>query len=98
MRKIFLFLLLPVIGFSQSASVLKVRAYRQSNEHELISDYRQFLGIPNVAADIDNIQRNATWIMNHMRAKGIAQVQLLNGRTPNKPPAVCGEVIVPGAK
>ena len=98
MQKIFLFLLLPVLGLSQSASVLKVREYRKSKEQELISYYRQFLEIPNVASDIDNIQRNATWIMNHMRAKGIEQVQLLNARTPNKPPAVYGEVVVPGAK
>ena len=98
MRKFLLFLLFPIFGFSQSAAVLKVRDYRKSKEFELVNEYRQFLGIPNVAADIENIHRNASWIMDHMRARGIANVQLLQTKTPNKPPAVYGEVLVPGAK
>lgn len=98
MRKFLFFLLLPSLGFAQSAAVIKVREHRMQNEHVLLDAYRSFLRIPNVAADMDNINRNANWIMDHMSASGIQHVQLLYPVTPNKPPAVYGEVKTPGAK
>jgi len=98
MRKILFFLLLPCFGFAQSAAVLKVRAYRQQNENVLLDAYRSFLSIPNVAADMDNIKRNASWMMDYMEASGIQNVQLLYPTTKDKPPAVYGEVKTPGAK
>lgn len=98
MRKLFIFLLLPSLSLAQSEAVLKVRDYRKSKEAELIASYRSFLGIPNVAADIENIRLNASWIMNYMRGYGISNVQLLTPTTKDKPPAVYGEVITPGAK
>ena len=98
MRKFLFFLLLPSIGFAQSAAVLKVRDYRIAKEAELISSYRSFLSIPNVAADIDNIRQNAAWIMHAMQDIGISNVKLLNPITKDKPPAVYGEVNTPGAK
>lgn len=98
MRKFLLLLLLPAMGFSQSDDVLKVREYRKANASQLITDYRQFLSIPNVAADIDNIRKNANWIMQYMQSYGISNIQLLLPTTKDKPPAVYGEVITPGAK
>ncbi|MEN9372109.1 MAG: hypothetical protein RLZZ64_1184, partial [Bacteroidota bacterium] len=92
MRKFLFFLLLPSLGLAQSAAVLKVREHRKQNENVLLDAYRSFLSIPNVAADMDNIKRNADWIMEYMKASGIEHVQLLQPVTPNKPPAVYGEV------
>ena len=44
-----------------------------------------------------NIKKNANWISDYMKSKGISNVQLLHPKTSDKPPAVYGEVMVPGA-
>lgn len=74
-----------------------MRNYRVQHEHHLLQQYHDFLSIPNIASDVPNILRNAEWIMGYMRNSGITQVQLLTAETPNVPPAVYGEVMVPGA-
>lgn len=75
----------------------KVRAYRQSHEHQLLAEYSQFLAIPNVASDMPNIGRNTAFIMDMMKQRGLANVQLLESGVDNTPPAVFGEVRTPGA-
>jgi acetylornithine deacetylase/succinyl-diaminopimelate desuccinylase-like protein len=57
-----------------------------------------FLSLPNVAADPAGQQKSAAFIMGMMNKRGIQKVQLLNASTPGVPPAVYGEVMVPGAK
>ncbi|GAB3493639.1 M20/M25/M40 family metallo-hydrolase [Spirosoma knui] len=74
----------------------KVRQYRQANATALLTEYRQFLSIPNVSADSANIRKNAAFIMQMMQQRGI-QPLLLNGTSPEATPAVFGEVVVPGA-
>ena len=88
----------PIISFSQSSELLKIRDYRIKNEHEIMRSFNTLLGIPNIAADITNIKLNAAWIATYMQSKNISNVQLLTPNTPNKPPVVYGEVLVPGAK
>jgi len=97
MRTFILFLWSPFFVFAQSEPVLKVRDFRKANEHNLLSTYVDFLKIPNVADDMPNIKKNATWISDYMKLKGISNVQLLHPKTSDKPPAVYGEVLVPGA-
>lgn len=97
MRTFILFLWSPFLVFAQSEPVLKVRDFRKANEHSMLSTYVDFLKIPNVADDIPNIRKNAIWISDYMKSKGIANVQLLYPKTSDKPPAVYGEVMVPGA-
>jgi len=97
MRTFLLFLWSPFFVFAQSEPVFKVRDFRKSNEHAFLSNYVDFLRIPNVADDFPNIQKNALWISNYMKSKGISNVQLLHPKTSDKPPAVYGEVMVPGA-
>ena len=97
MRTIILFLWSPFFVFAQSEPVLKVRDFRKANEHNLLATYVDFLKIPNVADDMPNIKKNATWISDYMKSKGISNVQLLHPKTSDKPPAVYGEVMVPGA-
>jgi acetylornithine deacetylase/succinyl-diaminopimelate desuccinylase-like protein len=97
MKKTFLLFLFPVIAFSQTADILKVREYRTRSEETLMRDFRSFLSIPNLASDIQNILRNANWIQDYMKSKQISNVQLLHPVTKDQPPAVYGEVLVPGA-
>ena len=97
MRTFLLFLWSPFFVFAQSEPVLKVRDFRKANEHSFLSTYVDFLRIPNVADDLSNIRKNAIWISDYMKSKGISNVQLLHPKTADKPPAVYGEVMVPGA-
>ncbi|WP_191906526.1 M20/M25/M40 family metallo-hydrolase [Hymenobacter baengnokdamensis] len=95
--------LLPVVAVmllaaAPPATVLrKVRQYRQQHEHELLAEYSRLLAIPNVAADTAGMHRTAATIAAMMRQRGIADVQLLKAASPAVPPAVYGEVRVPGA-
>ena len=73
-----------------------VRAHRIAHEQELMAEYREFVGIPNVGADQANIRRNAAFIVAMMQRRGIA-AELLEGKTPATNPAVFGEIKVPGA-
>ena len=83
--------------FAQTADVLKIRKYREANEHKIISEFVALLSIPNVTNDSANIQRNADFIMQAMNARGIGKVQLLHATTSKAFPAVYGEVNTPGA-
>lgn len=82
----------------QSTETLKVREYRSNNERSIIDEFISFLSIPNIASDTFNIQKNAAFIMEMMRRRGIDKVQLLSPVTKTAPPAVYGEVNLPGAK
>jgi acetylornithine deacetylase/succinyl-diaminopimelate desuccinylase-like protein len=83
---------------AQSPEVLKVRKYREQHTNDIMQEFVKFLAIPNLAKDSLNIQRNPAFIMDMMRARGIGNVQLLPAAAANTPPAVYGEVIVPGAR
>jgi len=93
------FLLISVqTVLGQSPEVLKVRDWEQRQEPAMMKEFVSFLSIPNVASDSAHIRQNADWIARKMTDMGIAGVQLLTGREPGYPPAVYGEVLVPGAK
>ena len=99
MKKCLLFLLLlPFNVWAQSDAIHKIRQYQQLQELNLLQDFRSFLSIPNIASDQENILRNANWIMAYMKTKGIGNVRLLSPKTSGFPPAVFGQVLVPGAK
>ena len=73
-----------------------VRAQRLAHEQEYIAEYREFLALPNVSTDQPNVRRNAGFIVEMMRRRGIA-AELLEGATPATNPVVYGEVKIPGA-
>jgi acetylornithine deacetylase/succinyl-diaminopimelate desuccinylase-like protein len=83
--------------FAQTPEILSIRKYTQKNAGKLIAEYSSFLSLPNLAADPVNLKKNATFIMKMMNQRGIKNVQLLEASTDGVPPAVYGEVIVPGA-
>jgi acetylornithine deacetylase/succinyl-diaminopimelate desuccinylase-like protein len=78
--------------------LLKIRTWRQGQDTALIREFVRFLAIPDVASDSANIQKNAAFIEQMMRVRKIGQVRPLSGRSNGYPPAVYGEVLVPGAK
>ncbi|MFN8352952.1 MAG: M20/M25/M40 family metallo-hydrolase [Spirosomataceae bacterium] len=90
----FIFLLFTTASFAQNH--LKIRAFRQQNEHVWLNEYIQLLSIPNVVKDTTNdIRKNALFISQMMERRGIkAELLELGGKTP---PVVFGEVNVPGA-
>jgi acetylornithine deacetylase/succinyl-diaminopimelate desuccinylase-like protein len=88
------FLWLPV--FAQTTQE-KVQEYRRSNEHQILKEFTTLLSIPNVAADTENIRKNAAHIVEMMKQRGL-NPRLLEGSTPNTPPAVYGEWKTPGAQ
>jgi len=79
------------------STIAKVREFRQKNEPKIISEYLEFLSIPNVSRDTPNILRNAAFIQAMMKKRGI-NAEYLDGISPNVTPAVYGIVKVPGAK
>jgi acetylornithine deacetylase/succinyl-diaminopimelate desuccinylase-like protein len=85
---------LPISGQTTQE---KVRDYRGANEHQIIREYLALLSIPNVASDTQNIRRNAEFIAEMMKQRGLTP-QLLEGPTPNTPPAVYAEWKTPGAQ
>lgn len=108
MKKIyitFIFVLTNTLLFSQKNAktdentvVEKVRNYRKANEHSLLKEYIALLQLPNIASDSLNIRKNAAFIMEMMKNRGIGKVQLLEDGDPLAPPAIYGEIIVPNAK
>ena len=83
---------------AQSQDVLTIRKYREQNAGNIINEFVNFLAIPNLAKDTINILKNPDFIMQMMQKRGIQNIQLLNPVTLATPPAVYGEVNVPGAK
>ena len=96
--RIGILLLISLQSLCQSPDLLQVRNWRTQHETTLIEEFKAFLTIPNVASDSINIRRNAGFIQQAMHERKIVNVQLLSGHNPDYPPAVYGEVLVPGAK
>ncbi|MDN3655961.1 M20/M25/M40 family metallo-hydrolase [Ferruginibacter paludis] len=83
---------------AQSMDVLAIRKYTTNNSGKIISEFAELLSTPNVAANPAGQQKTAAFIMAMMNKRGIRKVQLLAASAPGTPPAVYGEVLVPGAK
>ena len=96
LSRLLLLILLPWPLFAQTTQE-KVRDYRRSNEHQILKEFTTLLSIPNVAADTENIRKNAALIVEMMKQRGLSP-RLLEGSTPNTPPAVYGEWKTPGAQ
>ncbi len=99
-RRVFLFyssLLPAALAFCQSPSTLAIRNYIAGQLKEKTSEFTEFLSIPNVAADRAGQQKTAEYIVSMMKLRGLQNVQLLDATTAGIPPAVYGEVLIPGA-
>ncbi|MDW3197248.1 MAG: M20/M25/M40 family metallo-hydrolase [Cytophagales bacterium] len=70
------------------------KTHIQENGHQIVADFAKLLAIPNVAYDLPNINKNATFIVQQLEARGI-EAKLL--RTVSTPPIVFGYLPVKGA-
>lgn len=95
-----LFLFIPLVYFTAFAQTPRIQQqvhdFRTANEQRLLREYLNLLSIPNVAADIDNIRKNAALIMEMMKQRGL-NPRLLEAQTPNTPPTIFAEWKTPGA-
>jgi len=96
LRSLLLLAFLPLPLFAQPTQD-RVREYRRSNEHQILKEFLTLLSIPNVASDTQNIRKNAALIVEMMKQRGL-NPRLLEGSTPDTPPAVYGEWKTPGAQ
>jgi acetylornithine deacetylase/succinyl-diaminopimelate desuccinylase-like protein len=98
MRRLILLLILSLASQSIFGIVVddRVRQYRRSHEHEILREFVSLLSIPNVASDRENIRKNAAFILEMMKQRGL-EPRLLEAKTPNVPPAVYGEWRTPVA-
>jgi acetylornithine deacetylase/succinyl-diaminopimelate desuccinylase-like protein len=73
----------------------KVRAWRQAHAAQVVRELADLVALPNVASDAAAIRRNADAIVALLERRGVA-AQLLEAE--GSPPAVYGELAVPGAR
>src|SRR6266849_3140011 len=72
-----------------------VRNYRLNNEDRIVRELAEFLAIPNVASDTENIQKNAAHLVEMLEARGIETHPLpISGRGP----VIFGKLNVSDAK
>ncbi len=94
MRRILLLLPLVSVWCWAQTPVETARSYRQAHEVEILRDFVELLRIPNVATDIENIQRNAEYVVAEFARRGVT-TELLT--VEGAPPVVYGERLVEGA-
>jgi acetylornithine deacetylase/succinyl-diaminopimelate desuccinylase-like protein len=72
----------------------RVRAWRVQHERQVLDELVGLLEIPNVAADRENVRRNAEALVALLQRRG-ARAQILENEL--GPPAVLGDIETPGA-
>ena len=71
------------------------KRYTAAHQSELTRQFSEFLSIPNVAADPANLQRNANFLLDALRSRGV-DARLLT--LPGAPPVVSGQILTQGAQ
>ncbi|HEX7944568.1 MAG TPA: M20/M25/M40 family metallo-hydrolase [Phenylobacterium sp.] len=90
--------LVMVCGAAQAASpVAQVRAWRQGHEKQIVTDFSKLLSMPNVASNVADVEANADYLQELLKARGFTGVQKLYAE-PGTPPSVFGELKTKGAK
>ncbi len=88
-------LLLSAIAAAQNPAADAARKWRQAHEHVIVGEFVEFLSIPDLAADRNDLLRNAAFIQKMFEKRGM-KTRLLE--TADAPPAVYGEILTPGAQ
>lgn len=94
-KALFLVLLFSSSSIGQIITT-SAREYREANEHRLLTEYFEFLSIPNLASDTLNIRRNADYLVAQMQKRGL-KPRLLEANDKTVPPVVYGEWMTPSA-
>lgn len=76
------------------AAIAAARNWRAQNEHQILSQHIEFVGIPNVSRDAPNVRRNAEHLLAMLKKRG-TNAKLLE--VPGAPPLVYAELLRPGA-
>ena len=84
----------PVAAQTPDPLVMQVREWHRAHALQVLTEFRDFLALPNSAADSVGIRKVATTVV-AMYAKRGVRMRLLE--SPGSPPAVFGELRVPGA-
>jgi len=88
-------LLVPGTGAGTGPAVESAQQFRQSSEAEILSEFAEFLRLPNVAADRDDMRRNADYIRQQFARRGVELDVLEIG---DAPPIVTGRIDAPDAE
>jgi acetylornithine deacetylase/succinyl-diaminopimelate desuccinylase-like protein len=73
-----------------------VRHWRLAHEHAIVADFVTLLSMPNVATNVADVERNAAYIEQELKARGFTTRQL--AAAPGTPPSVFAQMRVPGAR
>ena len=90
-----LVLLWVISGLAAQTPPEAARQYTSVHQAELIHNFSEFLSIPNVAADPENLKRNADLLVEMLKNRNVDS-RLLS--VPGAPPVVYGQITVPGAQ
>ncbi|HZY51000.1 MAG TPA: M20/M25/M40 family metallo-hydrolase, partial [Devosia sp.] len=74
----------------------QVDTWRKAHEKQIVTEFSDFLALPDVATNVPDIEANARALVKMVEARGLKAKILSAG--PGTPPAVYGELKVPGAK
>jgi acetylornithine deacetylase/succinyl-diaminopimelate desuccinylase-like protein len=92
------FLLLSSSLLAQPEAVDVVREYRDQKAHSILKTHFELIRIPNVASDLQNIQRNADAIMAEFEERGAKMELLTLPDQPDVPAVIYGEINTPGVE
>ncbi len=73
-----------------------VRAWRETHEKAIVTNFVTLLSMPNVATNVADVEKNAAYIEGELQSRGF-KTRLLSAE-PGTPPSVFGEMKIPGAK
>lgn len=73
-----------------------VRSWRAAHEKAIVADFVSLLSMPNVASNVEDVEKNAACIEGLLKARGFS-TRLLTAE-PSTPPSVFAEMQIKGAK
>jgi acetylornithine deacetylase/succinyl-diaminopimelate desuccinylase-like protein len=98
MKRVILAFCVALLGAAPAVpQTAALRDFQRANQHRWLKEFADFLALPNVASDRENIRRNAAHLMELMRQRGL-EPRLLEAKNANAPPVVFAEWRTPGAQ
>src|SRR5260370_5682223 len=95
MKRVLLVCFCSVLGLAQqNPAALAARNWRETHERAILTEFMDFLALPNLASDAAAVRKNATAIVSMLEKRGV-KAQLLEEA--GAPPVVLGEIDTPGA-
>lgn len=85
---------LPLRAQAPDPLALQVRTWHRAHAQQVLTEFREFLAMPNVASDSVQIRRTADALVAMLGKRGVRARRL---ESPGSPPAVYGELLTPGA-